>query len=63
MQMQIDLSKLADFIIEDIETSPDFEDDQFAFTFQDVRCYCERYLTHYRVELGHEDFVVELPRC
>ncbi|WP_188064121.1 hypothetical protein [Sphingobium sp. KCTC 72723] len=62
MQSQIDLNKLADFMFEDIETSPDYEEDEFSFHFQGVRCYCERYVTHYRIELGHEDDVVELPR-
>lgn len=61
--MQIDYSALAHYVEATLDYSPDYEDDEFAFTFAGVRCYCERYRTHFRIEVGHEDDVVELPRC
>lgn len=65
MQMLLtneELAQLADYIVEVIECDPEYEADEFAFTFNGVRIYSERYLTHYRLEIGHEDDVVELPR-
>lgn len=58
----IELSALADHLINVIDCSPEYEDDQFAITFEGVRCYVERYRDAFRVEVGHEDDVVELPR-
>lgn len=61
-QIELDLSKLADFMLEVVECSPDYEEDEFSVMFDGHRLYCERYITHYRIEVGHEDSVVELPR-
>ncbi|WP_288484832.1 hypothetical protein [uncultured Novosphingobium sp.] len=57
-----ELAQLSDYLICEIDCSPDYEDDAFAVTFLGVRCYVERYRDAFRVEVGHEDDVVELPR-
>jgi hypothetical protein len=57
-----ELSALADHLACVIECSAEYEDDQFAFTFEGVRLYVERYVSHFRIEIGHEDNVVEIPR-
>tara|TARA_A100001391_G_scaffold96706_1_gene64093 strand:- start:5804 stop:5986 length:183 start_codon:yes stop_codon:yes gene_type:complete len=56
----IDLNALANFV-ETLDCNPDYEDDQFAFTFDDARVYCERKKSHFRLEIGSITF--ELPRC
>lgn len=63
MQQQLDLNKLADFMLYEVECCADYEEDCFAVTFDGQRLYVERYLTFYRIEVGHEDEVLELPRC
>lgn len=60
--MQIDLAAFVDYAINTFDFDAEFEDDQFAVTFMDARCYVERYKSHFRIEVGHEDNVVELPR-
>lgn len=62
MLTQIDLTAIADFALNNFDYDAEYEDDQFAVTIQDTRCYVERYRTHFRIEVGHEDNVVELPR-
>jgi hypothetical protein len=57
-----ELAQLSDYLICEIDCSAEYEDDQFAFTFSGVRLYVERYPSFFRVEVGHEDDVVELPR-
>ncbi|PNU04589.1 hypothetical protein [Novosphingobium guangzhouense] len=57
-----ELAQLADHLVYNIDCNPDFEDDAFAITFRGVRCYIERYRDNFRVEVGHEDDVVQLPR-
>ncbi|GFE72399.1 hypothetical protein [Novosphingobium sp. TCA1] len=57
-----ELSALADYLVCEIDCSAEYEDDQFAVTFSGVRCYVERYRDEFRVEVGHEDDVVFLPR-
>lgn len=61
-QIDIDLNKLADFMFEEVECCADFEEDEFSVSFAGHRLYVERYLSHYRIEIDHEDNVVELPR-
>lgn len=56
----IDLNALANFV-ETLDCNPDYEDDQFAFTFDDARVYCERKKSHFRLEIG--SIIFELPRC
>ncbi|QWT14551.1 hypothetical protein [Sphingobium xenophagum] len=56
------MNQLADFMLEVVECDADFEEDDFCVTWIGRRLYVERYLSHYRIELGHEDDVVELPR-
>lgn len=62
MLTQVELAQLADFMLEVVECDADFEEDEFCCSWNGHRLYVERYLTHYRIELGHEDDVVELPR-
>ena len=57
-----ELAALADHLINVIDCSEEYEEDCFAITFNGVRCYVERYRDAFRVEVGHEDDVVELPR-
>jgi len=59
---QIELTRLADFMFEVVECDADYEEDEFCCTFEGTRLYVERYLSHYRIEIGHENNVVELPR-
>lgn len=58
--MQIDLNALAQFVEATLDYSPDFEDDQFAFTFQGARIYCERHRFWFMLEVAGE--VLEMPR-
>lgn len=58
--MQIDLNALANFV-DTLDCNPDYEDDQFAFSFDDARVYCERHKSHFWLEIGSAIF--ELPRC
>ncbi|MBT0671293.1 hypothetical protein HT136_23255 [Novosphingobium profundi] len=57
-----ELEQLADYLVFEADCSPEFEGDDFAITFLGVRCYVERYIGFFRVEVGHQDNVVELPR-
>ncbi|MEK7456472.1 hypothetical protein GS397_07185 [Sphingobium yanoikuyae] len=58
----VELGQLADFMIEVVECDANFEEDEFCVVWNGHRLYVERYLSHYRIEVGHEDDVVELPR-
>ncbi|MBB5709421.1 hypothetical protein [Sphingomonas xinjiangensis] len=58
--MQIDLNSLANYVEAALDVSPDFEDDQFAFTFEGARIYCERKRTHFNLHIGAER--VQMPR-
>lgn len=58
--MQIDLNALANYVEVTLDYSPDFEDDAFAFTFQDARIYCERKRNHFALEVQGQK--LELPR-
>ena len=63
MLTQIELNRLADFMFEVVECDADYEEDEFCVSFEGHRLYVERYVSHFRIEVGHEDNVVELPRC
>lgn len=58
-----ELAALADYLVCEIDCSAEYEDDQFGIQFAGVGCYVERYSNFFRVEVGHPDDVVELPRC
>ena len=62
MLTEIELTRLADFMFEGVECDPGYEEDEFCVTFDGNRLYVERYISHYRIEIGHEDNVVEIPR-
>lgn len=57
-----ELEALADYLVCEIDFSADYEEDEFSIEWQGHRLYVERYLSHFRVEVGHEDEVIELPR-
>jgi hypothetical protein len=64
MQTQIanvDLNALADFALSTFDYSADYEEDQFAFTFEGVRVFCERKRCFFRMDIAGQ--IVELPRC
>lgn len=54
-----DLNALANFV-ETLDSHPDYEDDEFSFSFDDSRIYCERRKDHFRLEVG--SVIFELPR-
>jgi hypothetical protein len=61
MNMQIvDLDALANFVEATLDCSPDFEDDQFAFSFQAARIFCTRKRDCFVLEIEGQKF--ELPR-
>ncbi|WP_088190114.1 hypothetical protein [Sphingobium sp. Z007] len=62
MLTQVELVRLADFMLEVVECDAGFEEDEFCCIFEGHRLYVERYLSHYRIEVSHEDDVIELPR-
>lgn len=65
MQTQIaniDLSKFAEFMLEEIDTNADYEEDAFSVEFAGERFYVERYTSHFYMETRHGE-VFELPRC
>lgn len=55
----IDLNALTIFV-ETLDCDADFEEDAFAFDFQDVRIYCERKRYCFDLHIGSE--VLQLPR-
>jgi len=57
--MQIDLNALANFV-ETLDCNADYEDDAFAFDFQDHRIYCERKRYCFDLHVGAE--VLQIPR-
>ncbi len=57
----IDLGKFADFMLEEIDTNPDYEEDAFSVEYGGQRFYVERYTTHFYMETRHGE-VFELPR-
>lgn len=61
MLTQIDLSKFADYMIETIDCSDEYEDDQFGVEFDGERFYIERYPTHFYCEDRFEQ-VFLIPR-
>ena len=65
MQPQIannDLGKFAEFMLEEIDTNADYEEDAFSIEFNGEHFYVERYSTHFYMETRHGE-VFELPRC
>jgi hypothetical protein len=55
----IDLNALTIFV-ETLDCDADFEEDAFAFDFQDMRIYCERKRYCFDLHIGSE--VLQLPR-
>lgn len=55
----VNMDALANFV-ETLDSNPEYEDDCFAFSFDDARVYCERHKSHFRLEIGSAIF--ELPR-
>lgn len=61
MFRQIDLSALANFVEATLDFDPDYEDDEFAFSFEGVRIYCQRKRDCFDLHVGPDRF--QLPRC
>lgn len=59
--MQIDLAAFANYALNTFDYSSDYEDDQFAVTFQDQRIYCVRKRYCFDLHIGSE--IVQLPRA
>lgn len=59
--MQLDLNAFADYALITFDYSSEFEDDQFAVTFQDQRIYCIRKRHCFDLHIGSE--IVQLPRA
>lgn len=57
-----ELEALADYLLCEIDCSADYEEDEFSIEWRGHRLYVERYVGFFRVEVGHEDVVLELPR-
>ncbi|MEV4933165.1 hypothetical protein [Sphingobium sp. LSP13-1-1.1] len=57
-----ELAALADYLLCEIDCSSDYEEDEFSVEWRGHRLYVERYMSHFRVEVDHEDDVIELPR-
>lgn len=62
MLTQIELIQLTDYMLEVVDCDAGFEEDEFAVSWNGHRLYVERYISHFRIEVGHEDDVVEIPR-
>ena len=61
MITQNTLSALADYMLEVVDCSSEFEEDQFSIEFEGERFYCERYRSHFYMET-RDGLVFELPR-
>lgn len=62
MLTQIELTQLTDYMLEVVDCNAGFEEDEFAVNWNGHRLYVERYISHFRIEVGHEDDVLEIPR-
>lgn len=58
---QIDLSALADFMLEVVDCSADYEEDAFRVDYNGHAFYVERYTSHFYME-DRDGTVFELPR-
>jgi hypothetical protein len=57
------LSRLADYMIENVETSEEYKDESaFSFTWEGHRLYVEKRLDHYVIEAGLILEKLEMPR-
>lgn len=61
LNAQIDLAKLADFMLEEVDCSPEFEEDAFRVDYNGHAFYVERYTTHFLIE-DVDGASIELPR-
>lgn len=61
MLNQIDLAAFANYALNTFDYSADFEEDEFAVTFEGVRVYVERKRSHFTIHIGSEQH--KLPRC
>lgn len=60
--MQLNLEALALFMLEEVDCSSEYEDDCFAVSFQGERLFCNRYPSHFAIEIVSTAQIVELPR-
>lgn len=56
---KIDLNALA-YFVEMLDCDPDYEDCEFAVTFQDHRIFVERKAQHFNLHIGAD--VLQMPR-
>lgn len=61
MVTQIDLNAFADYALSTFDYSPDFEEDEFAVTFEGHRIYVERKRACFVLHVGSDKH--KLPRC
>ena len=58
---QINLAAFANYALNTFDYSADFEEDEFAVTFEGVRVYVERKRSVFNIHVGA--VVHKLPRC
>lgn len=58
---QIDLAAFANYALNTFDYSADYEDDEFAVTFEGARVYVERKRRFFLLHVGSERH--KLPRC
>jgi hypothetical protein len=58
--MQIDLAALANYVENTLDCSPEYEDDQGAFSFEGYRVFFTRKRHSFKLEIDAEVF--DLPR-
>lgn len=57
-----ELNALTDYMLCEVDCSADYEDDCFGLRWEGHALYVERYISHFRIELDHQDNVLEIPR-
>lgn len=60
LKAQIDLAAFANYALSTFDYSADFEEDEFALTFEGVRIYVERKRSHFVCHVGNAKH--QLPR-
>lgn len=59
--MQTELADFANYVLNTLDYSAEFEDDAFAVTYHGVRYYVERKRDHFNIHVGSTRH--KLPRC
>lgn len=61
MQIQVDLAAFANYALNTFDYSADFEEDEFAVTFDGHRIYVQRKCSHFVFHVGAEQH--KMARC